>query len=123
MPEDRPLTPREAELVRWMLAHGTLAAAEYLPQLATARVVSRCGCGCASVDFSVGGAVPPRGEPMGILADFEYQTPDGHRCGAFVFEQAGLLAGLEVWSVDGLSTPSGLPFVDELCPLGAAAPA
>src|SRR5262245_56930949 len=92
IPEDRPLTAHETALVRWMLEHGTAAAAGFLPQLATAQVVSRCYCGCASVDFSVGGVVPPRGQPLGILADFEYRTAEGHLRGAFVFERAGLLA-------------------------------
>ena len=118
IPEDRPLTAQESALVRWMLEHGTLAAARFLPQLATARVVSRCYCGCASVDFSVGGVVPAPG-PLGILADFEYRTPEGHLCGVFVFEREGLLAGLEVWSVDGLSTPSTLPAIEQLQPLGS----
>ena len=116
IPEDRPLTHREAVLVRWMLERG---AAGFLPQLAVARVVSRCYCGCASVDFAVGGVVPPAGDGIGILADFEYRTAEGHLCGAFVFERAGLLAGLEVWSVDGLSTPSTLPEVSQLQPLGS----
>jgi hypothetical protein len=118
IPEDRPLTAEESALVCWMLEHGTPAAARFLPQLAAARVVSRCYCGCASVDFSVGGVVPAPG-PLGILADFEYRTPEGHLCGAFVFERDKLLAGLEVWSVDGLSTPSTLPAIEQLQPLGS----
>jgi hypothetical protein len=119
IPEDRPLTAQEVALVRWMLEHGTPAAAQFLPQLVAARVVSRCYCGCASVDFSVGGVAPPPGEPLGILADFEYRTTEGHLCGAFVFERAGQLAGLEVWSLDGQSTPSTLPAIQQLQPLGS----
>jgi hypothetical protein len=121
IPEDRSLTPQEATLVRWMLEHGTAAAAGFLPQLAEARVVARCYCGCASVDFSVGGVVPPPGDGIGILVDFEYRTAEGHLCGAFVFQRAGLLAGLEVWSVDGLSTPSTLPAIEKLQPLRSLA--
>ncbi len=119
IPEDRPLSAHEATLVRWMLEQGTASAARFLAHLPEARVVSRCSCGCGSVDLSVGGVVPPRNEPISILADFEYRTATGHLCGAFVFERAGLLAGLEVWSVDGLSTPSVLPAVDQLRPLGS----
>ena len=101
VPENRPLSEHEEALVRWMLDRGTAAATRFLPQLAEARVVSKCGCGCASVDFSVGGVVPLPGDGIGILADFDYRTAEGHPCGAFVFERAGLLAGLEVWSMDG----------------------
>ena len=49
--QDRPLTEQERSLVRWLLEHGNPDAAEFLPQLADAWVVSRCGCGCASIDF------------------------------------------------------------------------
>ena len=70
------------------------------------------------MDLAVGGVTPPPGGGMGILADFEYRTADGHLCGAFVFERAGLLAGLEVWSMDGLATPSTLPAAEQLRPLG-----
>ncbi len=119
IPEDRSLSAYEAALVRWMLGHGTASAARFLPQLTEARVVSRCYCGCASVDFSVGGVVPPPAEPISILADFEYRTAEGHLCGAFVFQRAGLLAGLEVWSVDGLCTPATLPDIGQLQPRGS----
>jgi hypothetical protein len=57
---------------------------------------------------------------MGLLADFEYRTVKGEPCGAFVFERDGLLAGLEGWSVDGLSTPTTLPAIDESQPLGTS---
>jgi hypothetical protein len=118
IPDDRPLTEPETALIRWLLQHGTAAAAGFLPQLADARVVSRCYCGCASVDFAVNGIVPPACGGTGILADFLYRSGEGHLCGVFLFESAGLLAGLEVWSVDGLSTPSTLPDVERLHPIG-----
>jgi len=125
IPEDRPLTAQESALVRWMLEQGTPASTRFIPQLEAAYVVARCPCGCASVDFSVGRVVPAPG-PLSILADFEYRTAEGHLCGVFVFERDGLLAGLEVWSVDGLSTLSTLPATSQLQPLGSvqdAAPA
>jgi hypothetical protein len=117
IPDDRPLTEHEEALVRWMLEHGNPAAAGIMPQLSAVRVASGCPCGCASVDFSVRGVLPPPG-PLRILADFEYTTVEGNLCGAFVFERAGQLAGLEVWSVDGLCTPSTIPAIGQLRPLG-----
>ena len=119
IPEDRPLTLEETLLVRWLLEHGAESAVAFLPQLAQARVVSRCNCGCASVDFAIGGVVPPPGTGIGLLSDYEYRTAESHLCGVFVFERAGLLAGLEVWSQDGLSTPSMLPAIKQLRPLGS----
>jgi hypothetical protein len=120
IPEDRQLTSDEVALVRWLLAHDGPDAAGFLPQLADARVVSRCPCGCASIDFAVGGVAPPSGAGMHVLADFEYRTAEGFLCGVFVFERYGLLAGLEVWSQDGLSTPNSLPSPSQLQPLGGA---
>jgi hypothetical protein len=105
-------------LVRWLLEHGTAAAASFTTQIADARVASHCGCGCASIDFAIGGVGPALGDGIGILSDFEYRTAAGHVCGVFVFERAGLLAGLEVWSMDGLSNPNTLPKIEDLLPLG-----
>ena len=118
IPDDRALTSEEVSLVRWLLEHGSPAARGFLPQLAEARVVSRCYCGCASIDFAIGGVIPPTGDGISILADYEYRSSEGHLFGVFVFERAGLLAGLEVWSQDGLSTPTTLPQSEQLKPLG-----
>src|SRR5687767_15177070 len=114
IPEDRPLTAHEESLVRWLLEHGKPDAAGFLPQLAKARVISKCPCGCASVDFAIGGATPPPEAGMHILADFAYKTDDGAHCGVFVFACGGLLAGLEVWSADGMDAVSSLPEIERL---------
>lgn len=113
VPEDRPLSGQETTLVRWMLEHGEPRVATFLAQLSDARVVSQCSCGCASVDFAIAGVKPPPGN-IGVLADFQFRTAEGHLCGAFLFERAGLLAGLEVYSKDGLSVPSTLPAIETL---------
>ena len=112
--EDRPLTELERALVRWMLEHGRPDAVAYLDQLSHARVVARCPCGCASVDFSVGGQRPPIGGSLDILSDWQWHTIEGHFCGAFVFARHSQLAGLEVWSIDGQSSASVLPEPAEL---------
>ncbi len=119
IPEDRPLTPREEALVRWLLEHGTAEAAGCLPQLGQAWVVSRCPCGCASIDFAIAGKTSSAKDGMEILADYGWQAPDGSRFGVFVFSYGGLLAGLEVWSIDGLAAASSLPATEELQPLAS----
>jgi hypothetical protein len=118
--EDRPLRPQERALVGWLLEHGNPDAAGFLTQLAQARVVSRCPCGCASIDFSVGGAIPPSGAGMRILSDYVWRADDGAHCGVFVFACGGLLAGLEVWTADGMGPVSSLPATEWLRPLAAA---
>ena len=118
--QDRPLTEQERSLVKWLLEHGNPDAAEFLPQLADAWVVSRCGCGCASIDFAIGGVLPLSDAGMHILSDYEWKTDDSEFCGAFVFACGGQLAGLEVWSVDGQSSAGSLPRIDQLHPLNGS---
>src|SRR5690348_12288255 len=118
IPEDRPLTNAELGLVRWLLENGVPEAAAYLPQLDLARVTSRCYCGCASINFAIDGVVPPTGDGMAILADYEWRAAAGEIFGVFVFERSGLLAGLEVWSQDGRGAATMLPDIKDLRPIG-----
>jgi hypothetical protein len=113
--EDRSLTIEEESLVRWLLAHSNKDGCSYLPQVDHVWVVSRCPCGCATISFSVNGERRPD-QAMKVIADFTWSC-NGHRFGVFVFERGGLLAGLEVWSIDGEAAPSNLPRPDELQPL------
>jgi hypothetical protein len=39
---------------------------------------------------------------MHVLSDYVWQADDGTHCGVFVFSCGGLLAGVEVWSADGM---------------------
>jgi len=105
-PIDRPLTTEEHELTRWMLEHGMHEAAAFLEQLDRARVVGKCRCGCASIDLEVEGLgkAPPG---VHILGDFIYGD-ESNLCGVFVFESAGILSGLEVYSF-AADTPKTLP--------------
>jgi hypothetical protein len=107
IPENRPLSPEEHSLTRWMLEHGHPDAAAFLPQLDRARVVSRCPCGCASIDFAIDGEQAPPGTGMQVLGDFLYGD-EKTLCGAFVFAKAGLLAGLEVYGL-AVDAPTVLP--------------
>jgi len=113
---DRPLTEQERSLIEWLLAHGDGDNAEFIAQLAQASVAALCPCGCASIDLAIAGRSGTGG--MRVLADYQWTTPEGHLHGAFVFEQAGLLAGLDVWSIDGEGVPSVLPATEDLLPYG-----
>jgi hypothetical protein len=104
--------------VDWLLDHGTPDAIRYRPHLDTARVAARCCCGCASIDFAIDGVVPTSGEPISILSDYEWCDAHGRLFGVFVFSRCELLAGLELWSQDGLATADYLPDVCQLRPFG-----
>jgi len=116
MPENRPLTDRETLLVRWLLEHGKPGAADFLPQLEKAWVVSRCPCGCASVDFSIQGQRPPPGIGLDVLSDNVWQDAEHRLAGIFVYAIAGILAGLEVYTLDPDSAIHTLPNIQSLKP-------
>lgn len=113
---ERLLSAEERALLRWLLERGGEDAHALLPQLDQARVVARCACGCASVDLAVDGRPADDDALMGtVTPDFFFWTePDGGLCGVFVFAKGGTLVGLEVWSVDGGTTPATLPAVSQL---------
>ncbi len=111
IPDHRPLTDHERQLVRWMLEHGSPGSGQFLEQLERAQVVSRCPCGCASIDFEIDECLPPS-TGMRILGDFEFGD-ETNLCGAFVFEKGGVLAGLEVYGL-AVNAPSVLPNPTEL---------
>ncbi len=111
IPDDRPLTTQEITLLRWLLEHGTASGA-HVGQVEKLRVVSRCGCGCASIDF-----VRASDSPLEILSDQQWQDEQGRRFGAFAFAREGKVAGVEVWSIDGLATPTTLPDPSLLSPV------
>jgi len=61
VPENRPISDEEAVIVTWMLSHASVGGSN--PALESTvgglRVVGRCHCGCASVDFAKNGQAPP----------------------------------------------------------------
>jgi hypothetical protein len=117
IPDQRPLTEAERGLARWMLEHGSPEAAAYLSQLDQAHVVSRCPCGCASIDFEVAGLPAPSGG-LRILGDYLFGG-EADLAGAFIFARAGVLAGIEVYGL-AVEAPRMLPHPESLRPYGAA---
>ena len=113
---DRPLSTEERTVIGWLLAHGDGNNDEFIAQLSQARVIAQCARGCASIDLEIAGE--RASGAMKVLADFQWTTQEGHACGAFVFEQGGLLGGLDLWSIDAGTVPSSLPAIEDLEPFG-----
>jgi hypothetical protein len=123
IPEDRDVTPEERDLTRWLLVRSGDEGAAFLDQMDRIRVISRCPCGCASVDFAVEGQRPSPDAKMHVIGEHIWQDAAGHTFGVFVFAKGGQLSGLEVWSVDGEgATPAGLPDVGRLRSLRSGNP-
>ncbi len=111
---NRQLTDHERRLVHWMLEHGSPEAPAFLPQLEEAEVTPwKCECGCASINFQLCGRpeAPPGVHP---IADFLFGDGDT-LSGIFVYEQNGVLSGLEVYGCAG-EAPKSLPQPEELRP-------
>lgn len=112
---ERALSEEERVLLRWLLERGGELGQALLPQVDRARVVGRCPCGCASIDLAVDGRPVDESAPeVDVKPDFYWTEPNGALCSVYVFAQGGVLSGLEVWSVDGETTPMSLPSIDQL---------
>jgi hypothetical protein len=75
--DPRLLTDAEAAVLRFMLASDFPGFEQLRAQAATARVVGRCGCGCASIDIAVDRAnTPPALDaPTGVAATAASRDP------------------------------------------------
>jgi hypothetical protein len=51
-PENRPVTANERCLVEWLLQHGNPGSDQFLKQVESLVVVSKCSCGCPTVNFA-----------------------------------------------------------------------
>jgi hypothetical protein len=121
LPENRALTTQEKNFIAWVLEHGNERARSFLPQIEKAWVTSRCGCGCASIDLSIDGVTyygtkDMKRLGMELLAEFQWNTKRGALCAVSLFAVNGLLAVVDLWSVDGKETASQLPSVSALEP-------
>jgi hypothetical protein len=113
--QPRELSDRERTLAHWMIEHGSSIKKDlFLQQLDEAKIIRLCPCGCESIDF----LIPSRGEPkvvgLTMLGDFAYGSKETGLCGAFIFSRGDILAGLEVYSIDGRVAAPTLPSVEEL---------
>src|SRR6185437_16786785 len=60
-PLNRSLTEEERDLVRWLVEHSFMEnAARLLPQVDRLTVVSKCNCGCPTIDFALDGKLAER---------------------------------------------------------------
>jgi len=100
IPEFRDLTDPERLLLERLLVQGTPGAQAYAEQLAHVTVVSRCSCGCPTIDLAVRGQAALAGSPSEILAEASGVSPEKVQFGILLHARAGLLSELEVYCMD-----------------------
>lgn len=104
---NRPLTPEEYRLARWLLEHGSGDAAAFLAQLEKAEITPcRCKCGCASISFQIKG-LPEAPPGVNVLSEYFFGSTE-ELYGIFIFENDGILSGIEVFGY-GVDNPTYLP--------------
>ena len=112
--EQRPLSQGERELLHWLLTNRTGGPEAYLNQVPRARVVSRCTCGCPTVDLALNGRLSKARGANAIIVDAQGKSPERALVGVIVHACDGELSELEVYSVDGLMERFSLPTPDLL---------
>jgi hypothetical protein len=113
VPDVRSLSDQERRLLEKLLRHPVPGSGADVGQLPLVTVVSRCGCGCPTIDLAVAGRMAPPGSPTTILASGEGVSPEGVRFGINLHGREGLISELEVYSITG-STPFTLPEVEDI---------
>src|SRR5204862_2428696 len=89
---------------------------QYKSQIPKLRVVSRCGCGCPTVDFAIGLGCK-KGYSQ-IVADMEGTSPEGVRVGVIVHIRQDEISEMEIYSITGKSKGFSLPKPTSLVPIG-----
>jgi hypothetical protein len=112
IPEARPLTGRERLLLAELLRHGTRHADAFAGQVPRVSVVSRCSCGCPTLDLAVDGRTASPGSPSTILAGAAGVSPEGVPFEIILHGREGMLSELEVYAPAGADGPFTLPGVE-----------
>jgi hypothetical protein len=113
--EYRDLTPDERTLLEWLLANGHKDAMTYASQLSQVKVVSRCTCGCPTMDLAVGEKKSRTTGVSTILADARGYSAEGIEVDVILHAREGELSELEVYSLDGTSEFT-LPKIESMKP-------
>jgi hypothetical protein len=93
-------------------------AKEYAPQTPRVGVVSRCICGCPTIDLAVDGKQVDGGSEL--VADFVGKSPEGIQVGVILHCRGGQISELEVYAMGEVKEAFGLPNPNALVAFGEA---
>lgn len=111
-PENRPATAQERSLIEWLLRHGKPGSEQFLKQVGSLVVVSKCTCGCPTVHFAQEGEAVVQDTDR-ILADYLARV-NKEDVGIILFQKEGRLSLLEVYSLAGTEEAFGLPELESI---------
>jgi hypothetical protein len=112
-PLNRELTQPERSLIRWLIEHSYVKDANRLmPQVDRLSVVSKCTCGCPTIDFALDGEpVARKGEQC--ISDWDAKV-DGMPVYVQLWQSNDRLCSLEVGSLPGTDQQFGLPEIESI---------
>jgi hypothetical protein len=112
-PLNRALTQQEKDLIRWLIEHSFVKdASRLLPQIERLSVVTKCNCGCPTIDFALDGQpVAHKGE--GFISDWIAEV-DGMPVYVQLWISNDRISSLEVGSLPGTDQPFGLPAIESI---------
>jgi len=109
----RPLTEHERDLVRWLIEHSYIEnATRLLPQLDRLSVVSKCNCGCPTIDLALDGK-PAVLKGQSCISDWDAEV-DGMPVYVQLWVSKDQISSLEVGSLPGTDQPFGLPAIESM---------
>ena len=115
--EHRPISDQEAAVVAWLLNNALVndTFQQDFDGIHRLRVVGRCTCGCASVDFTRDG----QSNACRPIADAIAQLASGLKCGVILWGRDDEVTGREIYEMDP-GTTNDLPSLEMLRPWHAA---
>lgn len=104
---DRPITSEEAAVIRNTLDHSPRLpdVSRFVGGIDHLHAISKCGCGCDSVDF----AEHNPSHPSAIIADGIGLTPKGGQVGVLVWATDYEITGLEIYDLGAGDSDTKLP--------------
>ena len=99
--------PQEAAVIRATLEHAPMMPdiSRFVGGIDQLHAVSKCGCGCDSVDF----AEKNPSQPSRIVADGIGVTPKGGQVGVMVWATDDSITGLEIYDLGAGDSDTKLP--------------
>jgi hypothetical protein len=106
--EHRGLSAREINLIQWLLVETNNL--EFVEQIKKTNVITKCGCGCKTIDLQVEGYEPKSG---GLTLSAQGFSTESVPVDVILHIRNGLISELEVYAIDDAKEFS-LPETDSL---------